>query len=315
MSLDSGSIPSKDLTLNFKRSLFFDGDLTRIESDGPEWFDRANDFRPHHHVGVWEGKTCRIFRGFEGFPIGEIYDFPFDQTEPSLFAIRMTFRTLSPLWTNFDLDKHELLPTAQLVDGRRCVALETPQAVLQTLVAANKQPTKYTYWICPAQEFAVVRATRTQAHLAQPLEEYLVTYSEDPQSGWYPSRWQHSVGTGADVEQVAEATVTQHQFNLPLAKETFEFKFPKDTYVRVSGTNELYIAQRGDAKRSVTREELLRGAAYEQLISTESGIAALPGAPPSRNFWRWISLAALVLLCTPTIALILWRRLTQRMAH
>lgn len=281
-------VPATDSTFEYKCSLAFDGELMRYECDGPVWFDITNKFEPHLHVDVWDGKAGKVFHRSPGRPTGQIYDLSMELTQPSLWAPRTCFRMLHPQWANLEIDKFVLLPSTEMIDGRECLILETAPVHLTGKTGTGLARWKSRYAVSRDQDYGLVLFTLTSADYREPVQEYTVEYTSDAKHGWIPTRWKRVEGPKAEPREIVEAKVTGYEFNMAIPPETFTYSFPKNTYVRDDRKDELYIARGGDEKRIVTREELMRGATYEELLTTESGAAHSRTRSKSTIDWtRW----------------------------
>jgi len=287
MTPSADPVPAEDLTLSYTSSLKFDGEMMRYECDGPVWFDRKDSFRPHHHVNVWDGKIGKLLHGFEGLPMGVIQKHAEDLTQPSLWAIRTYFRMLHPQWASLEIDKFVLLPVTELVNGQECLVIETAPNQLDKKTGLGKRPWKHRYYISRDQGLGVVLYTLTSDDYREPAQEFSVEYMRDEKHGWFPMKWRRVDGLSSEPNEIVEAIVTEYEFNRPIAREVFNYSFPKNTHVRVEETSERYIDRGAGVKREITMDELVRGATYEDLLGTDSGQATRRSAGDSRRTMRW----------------------------
>jgi hypothetical protein len=71
--------------------------------------------------------------------------------------------------------------------------------------------------------------------------------------------------------------ITKREINVDIPRSEFQIDFPVGTKVhdrRMGAAPPWYIVRAGGVKREITDAEMRRGATYDELISTESGMAA-----------------------------------------
>jgi hypothetical protein len=307
MGASGDPVPASDSKFEFKCSLVFDGEMMRYECDGPVWFDRTNKFESTSHLNVWDGKSGKVFLGFPGRPTGQVHDLAMELTQPSLWAPRSAFRALNPQWFSLEIDKLVLLPMTETIGGHECLILETAPRDLTGKTGTGLAPWKRRFAVSRDQDFGLIHYTMTSEQYPEPVQEYSVEYSLDSLAGWVPTRWKRVEGPRAEPREIVEAVVSGSEFNRPVPPETFVYSFPKNTYVRDDRNDGLYIALGGDEKRAVTREELLRGAKYEELLITESGTAHSRADRKAPRHWARWGIGAAVVAVT-VVMLLCWRR-------
>jgi len=104
-------------------------------------------------------------------------------------------------------------------------------------------------------------------------------YEEHEDIGWAPQGWKYIIATvDGNVRMQVDARITKYEFNTDIPNSTFEFEFPVGTAVNDGRTGGRHIVREDDEIREVTRDELARGATYEDLLESESGQALLGNA-------------------------------------
>jgi hypothetical protein len=103
------------------------------------------------------------------------------------------------------------------------------------------------------------------------------------------------------------ATVQECAINVPFAETEFQLEFPAGTWVYDTHRGEMYIASASGQKRIITKEELRRGATYEELLVTESGRAALREMPPRAPARRATIVIVNVVVVLSVLAFLLFK--------
>lgn len=275
--------PTDDTTLTLSHTLVFDGSLIRHECRGPTFDPRAHSFRDEHFVSVWNGMESKVFRGGHEVPWGQVHDFSWEPAQPELRAFQYAFRMHDPQWFTLEPSEHVIADRKAVINGVRCIRLETAPAVLAKLSQNGGRAWKASYWSSPDRGYAVVKYTLTWQDLTN--ADTTIRYRHDPEHGWYPVRWTQVMESHREPVRIDDATVTSYALNVPIDAGEFEFTFPDGTVVTDSRSQEHYLA-RAVGKRMITPAELERGATYQSLLETEEGMAGrtVPVARRSRLF-------------------------------
>jgi hypothetical protein len=125
-----------------------------------------------------------------------------------------------------------------------------------------------------------------------------VSYERDATHGWVPSGWESvwvNPESGALVES-SSCKVTKYTVNEPIPQDEFDIVFPPGTIVHDDAAAQTYLVRDRNVKRVITPGE--RGATYEEILATESGMAGRVG----RSITPWV-LCAIALPIALLIAL------------
>ena len=180
----------------------------------------------------------------------------------------MHYRALDPKFSNIEGDL-TLTDGSGVVDGRRC------------LIVVDRGQAKTEYWVDPQRDYSIVRIRRYGTFRPDKcLEENEISYKSDARFGWTPAGWR-GYAVDADSGQPADKwdyTLISYAINPRVDPSEFRYQFPPGTWVVDRRTKSLvqYIVREGGKKRMITDAE--SGAAYEDLLRTESG-----GAVPRKT--------------------------------
>ncbi len=271
--VNAAAIPPEDMTHTYHNLFEFDGGKYRFERSGPTWNAGEAKYSSTQHVGVWDGRQGIVLRHDMGFPHGELYGRGWDLTQPPLRPLVMSLRPLHPQWSQIDISELVVAERREIIGGVECIAVETSPDALARMEANGRRPWKRTYWMSPQQEFVIVRSTLSLPTLPRPAEDLSITYTLDEQVGWHPSKWKFvEGGSGERPSTIIDATVTRFALNTPPAATRFQFSFPIGAWVRDTRVDDdSFIVREGGGKRPVTKQELLRGSTYRDLLNSETG--------------------------------------------
>jgi hypothetical protein len=154
-------------------------------------------------------------------------------------------------------------------------------------------------WLDPARDFVVVRCNENFDVLGvRTVNELDISYTQSPPNEWVPLGWTTVFRDNyGNAEQYSRSIVTEASLNQAAAGRQFQADFPAATWVWDERTNVRYIVGGEGKTRSVTDDELRRGATYEELLRTKSGRAGLTSAAWRRlsSVWGlWIAIAAVL---------------------
>jgi hypothetical protein len=278
-------MPPDDLSLASRRTFSLNGAMMRYTREGQQWDPFGSQVLTTSYVATCDGEVAKKLFGNSPFidRDGSTAPIPFagfiEKTPRSadwnnceeLLPILLTARPCSVELGGRDLHGFRVSPRVATIDGHDYVMLiQEPKPKLRRLE---------TFWLDSRREFIVVRALRSQTGLNRTFD---ISYDQDPSGAWLPTGWKSvsaGPGTGRIMEQVV-VRIANRDINIKIPRSEFQIDFPVGAMVRDSrpaAAPAWYIVQAGGVKREITQAELRRGATYDQLISTESGMAAQEG--------------------------------------
>jgi hypothetical protein len=298
--------PSEDVThKDTHSSLLLSGRLVRYMTDAPEWKRRDARFAPRTYTGAYNGKTnIRYYSeladgsataddtshrlgvmssGERNNIIRALYLFPF----------RLHYRALDPEIGLLRAGEWRVADAGVLA-GRECLVLRKKNETLGAV----------TCWVDPKSEYCILRYETYYPNGKVDLRVD-IRYQADASHGSVPSHWvAYRFGTQGQLHESCTGQLTKHEFNPQLSDEAFELPFPEGTEVTDEMTKTSFIVRKNRVKRLVLNEERVRGATYEQLATTETGMAALP----PRSKWYLVLWINLAIVAVGSLCLIIRRR-------
>jgi hypothetical protein len=300
-------LPAADVTFDRSATLVLSGHLLRYSREGPVWDDFLGELVNRSHVSTFDGENSRSFYSDDEMVPRRFKPVGFDNNEARnlqsnyymLAPVLLTFRAGSSDVGGRDFGALTLSSKTATVDGRPCA-----------IVARDDKKANLVeeFWVDTHRDYLIVRVERSLPGKVTSLE---VSYQNDTTHGWVPSAWKWSA-TGPQSGRVFEqatATVTHYEINADIPQEEFRFDFPPGTVVRDMRREKDYIQLQGDDKRIITREEIARGATYEEFLRTESGKAGLLRRP---FFSTRTLLGAAVVLAIAIVVVIATKAWRQR---
>jgi hypothetical protein len=304
--------PPEDTTVEMSRTLLLQGDRIKISEEGLGWATSVERFLPTKFVGVYDGKDSKSYYSVDPsgeFPFGTIFkDYKSGERPIGInyvFPFLMFYKPLryGPFGRDgpFQRASCRLVSDRALIDNKRCLLVEQ---IVKNIVGLQKS----WVWVDPEQDFAVLRFIiltgddKTDTRLD-------IWYQAGQRGVIYPKGWSLSVyDQKNELREYDKATVARCVVNESIQDEDFQLTFPPGTLVGDDKNNRRYIVREGGEKRIITPEEDERGATYQQLLDSESGMAGLSQGASSRPYWRWI--AASGFACTLLILVLV--KLRQR---
>jgi hypothetical protein len=202
-----------------------------------------------------------------------------DHIEPLIIH----YRILEPTLSAIERDSLSVSDASAVLRGASCVVVRQSQA---------SGGLQWQLWLDPQHGYAVARYA-LQVN-GKPVGECDIAYDKDADAPeLWPTSWQATAYVGGQVYEGITAKVTSHAINPVVAQDEFTYEFPVNTKVNehISGQEVVtYVVRPGGQRRMVTDGEQLAGATYQELVSTESGMAG----QKSRVSWRVVSLLVLV---------------------
>jgi len=250
----------------------------------------------------------RYPRGFIG---GEKVN-PDDVNDADLLPLLMTYRPFHPTMGRFKqgvfLREFTIVPEKGIVNGRPCILLREkdsqhgPKLEIASL------------WLDPSREYVIMRyslAVRNKIVLQFDFERYV-----DQDGEWVPTGWkQVAMRQNGSLFYSETCKAHEHLTNVSINKGEFGLDFPLGTWVidrRSSsspGAATEYIIRDDGKHRPITDSD--RGATYEQLLTTEPGMALRASRTwGTGRVWLFAALLLVGILLTGMI----WRRISLRRA-
>lgn len=303
-------VPEKDITLEYKRIMTFRDGLVRYKSDGPVWDRDQKQFVEDSQDYAWNGESGIRLDADELKPYAFVYGANQQLTQNEVRPIQFAFRMLHPDWYVFKPEEYEIGNPSATIRGLHCLVVETARRLVQQKVARGRRPLKAVFWVCPERDFSVVRYAAVDEAIGSPTLEFEIDHTLDAESGaWIPSRWTITTYGKEGPLEIETSTVEHYAINPQTLDEVFQLELPANTMVSDLRTGEDYIQRANGEKRIITREELVRGATYEDLVGSATGNAGLRRS----NERGWFSLLlsyiwAVGLLLVVTAAVVAIRR-------
>jgi hypothetical protein len=116
----------------------------------------------------------------------------------------------------------------------------------------------------------------------------------------------------SELRQAYRIGITDLKINESIPIERFDIPFPPGTWVRDTRSNTQYITLEGGGERVITADELLRGATYSQIVSSEPGKAGLP--PWYSGVRTWVLRVNVLLALLFVVLIVLRYRRARRTA-
>lgn len=232
-----------------------------------------------------------------GHPSGIVYGVNrYNDIENLVFRpLILTYRPAGSDSTQVDLKSVDIVSEAADVDGHACTYLtDAPSTSASTLSRS--------FWLDKSQGYVLVRyASKSNG---RPYSQLDVSYSNDTRWGPIPAEWNVTFFlTDGTVANSVKATRTGYEINADLQEDTFRISFPPGAVVDDRRRDVRYLVQPSGQERIITSDEARRGASYEELMRTESGMAG------RRDNSGWVvCLVALLLGIAIMIALVRWGR-------
>ncbi len=300
-------LPSSDVTHELRLTLSFDGGAMHYTVDGPSWVIDEEIFLPRYYVSAFDGVASKAFYGESPgrtYPIGFVNSNNKSNQDANNYhiqAILITYRPLHDAMIGLRPEEWTLAGTKGVVKDRPCLIVEKASG-----------PQRESYWVDPERDFSVLRFLRTIAGSVQFRLD--VSYEHDGSHGWVPSAWNAVMlypETGRLYES-AVVRVTDYHINCPIELKDLQLIFPPNTLVEDYREDTGYIVREDMRKRFITLDERARGATYDQLLGTESGMAGLPETSWLRS-WKVLTVGLVLLACI--VGAVLRRTRVGRQPH
>ncbi|MCX7428933.1 MAG: hypothetical protein NTW96_25310 [Planctomycetia bacterium] len=295
-------LPATDVSVECTRTVIFNGTMLRMDCEGSYWNPIRAEIAQDPIVNTFDGevgKNLFDYRKSTGEILGAI-----DKEARNLQCRSPVFLVLALAYRPCDLDmgglnlkKYTVSPNMDTIDDRTCVVLSpnppSPHGEGRTL------------WLDPHRDLLVVRLQTAMRDKAR-VTTYDISYQKDPSHGWVPSEWKWiATGGGRRLFEQGAARMKGYSINTDIPRSEFQLDFPVGTYVTDFRSMKRYIARPAGEPRTVTKEELRRGAQYEDLLSTESGMAR---SEPTDSGGARLTLLLLSMVIIVTCVIALWVR-------
>lgn len=283
-------LPAKDIEFERTVKVSFSGDMMRYSREGAVWEDSLGELINRTYISTFDGETSRRFYSDDDTVPRRFVPVGFDNAvarnlESNYYMmapVLLSFRGCIPDMGGREFEAFHVSPKTAQADGSQCLILARED---------DKIHLSEEFWVDARRDFVIVLIERTLPGKVTSLQ---VTYQDDKTHGWVPSTWKWiatAPQSGRIFEQ-AVATVTQYEINTEIPRAEFGLTFPAGTIVRDRRRNEDYVQRDGNEKRRITQGEIARGATYDELLRTESGMARYS---PSRHVLIWGGLVGIIL--------------------
>lgn len=263
-------LPDQDLDLSKDTRFMVSGSKMRYEYKGTQYNPSRKEVHTKQYISVANGKISKNFHiHFDGnladYPMSGFiaktashWDIGNREIVPFIFFCRPLDRSLGGV----AIEDYSIGKATAEIGGHTCVEL-SPNSV--------KGPYRMVFWVAPSAEFNCLRITYGRKDLA-PMCVWEIKYGQSQNGFLIPTSWE-LIEEGGNLRRIfrqIKARVGSIDFSKEIDENQFDFEFPPDTAVVDSRTNERFISRADGEKRVVTKAELLRGAKYNDLISSES---------------------------------------------
>ncbi len=261
MSDDQGRrFPDRETVVEKRYLLMLDGEKTRQESWGKQWFINDYTLKDQHEIWTSDGNVSMGLT--TGEIVGKVPAGVIAKTAAWLRAGGVMMEVLRPV--------HSILGrTPERRRGRTVMPRPEPLNGVDCLVLRGAWGTggERRYWLAPSRDFAMVRRA---GYAGERLKYQVdVDYRPDSTHGWVVSGWKSmslNPKTGA-VEIAARAAVTRVTLNEPIDAGMFVLSFPPGTKVTDERAGELYLVGEKNEKILLARRP------------------PKPGPPAARRTW------------------------------
>ena len=215
----------------------------------------------------------------------------------SLIPILLWCRPLNPGCAGIDPSTTRALPQRVKMSGRECIVLTRARGRVtdRWLVDSANEHNILKYEVLHGD------VANCQIDISYKLDDTGLSVP----SGW-KILWNISGGMARSSTLVNVTTWVGLEVFSP---SDFELVFPYGTMVHDLNTDTKYLVVDGGKQRNVTRDEWRRGATYQQMLSTKSGLAK---TTRPTNWRMWITSAAAAVLAASLIFLVVDRVRTFR---
>lgn len=285
-------LPVRDVTFHSSGSMSLSGRMLRYVRAGSYWDAHLGELRERTYIAVFDGETAQSHHTdnsarkqafpLVGFIKKEILH-P-ERGNDALLPTLMTFRPCDPNTGGIDLTQYRISSSSGTIEGTPCVILE------EKAPSGNRRD----FWLDPRRDFIVRRMVRTYG-AAYPDATLDISYRQDSSSGWTPSGWRLVTQGGAPaVREQRLAKVTRTAINEEVPQSAFHIDFPPGTIVRNLKTGDNQLVKEDGESRAITKQEIARGAKYEEYLKTDSGTAGLNHTTASRLPRQALILATII---------------------
>ena len=237
-------IPAEDIVHVYNGSLLFDGDKLRFKADQPIWSGVEKRYFAPSRDQAWNGKvgTALSLNQQNGKTAWQGSMYPDAGMVRADIRVRsfMNYYRPSTRQMSLPLERYVTVGSRKTADGRECVVLSGGRSI---------NAVRDEVWIDLARGGTVERMV-SSLHRAV-LGQTEVTYTEDADHGWIISGWQRTqYGVDGVLKETITATVLEAKFNMPLAPDEFELKFPPGTSIidATSGKPVRYVVPQDSAE-------------------------------------------------------------------
>lgn len=206
---------------------------------------------------------------------------------PQTVFMMYTFRPFSheaSIFRQFR-DRYQVMEGTADIAGHSCIGVEEVRPARESGVTS--------FWVDDDGTYALRRLIRSFSGV--PFQQIDVLESGVDSMAWVPRKWRvTALKQDGSVETILESTVTTMRLNQPLGSETFELGFPAGTWVNDADEDLTYIIRPDGTRRIVTREDLLSGARYQELYTSETGTDSRGRRAPGP--WSFVVFGGVVVL-------------------
>lgn len=285
---DGNPFPPEDTTTEIHLVMHVDGTKWRMDMRGPWWNHRAEAVVEQQFVELFDGQDYLTYFGIseatnDAYPLvfvnpgGEVKfsKESFGQSSTS-FVLLLNFRNSLDRFLGVNADEWRMGTLRAVIDGNECFVVEDVKAIPGIGEAFHR------CWVDPQRGYRVLRREIGFGDFVGSRVD--IRYREDPEFGWIPESWELVTHAQTDagetkVEESSEFIVDNIEFNVLIDPDVFRFQYTEgDRVVDYTEGEERreYLVRSDGSRRAITQGELARGATYEQIRSTESGLAAAP---------------------------------------
>jgi hypothetical protein len=285
------------LTLDFEKSLMFDGKRMRYVAEGPfHAVSDARDLSPRQLISVFDGEESKVYwpprtTHGNGFILSQKSNR--ESRHVSAKPVLFTYRPVDKSMGGFTAEDYSVGSSTAVVGEHFCIVLETAPTERRDKVVS--------LCVDPDSDFVIRRHTISNA--GQVVQQTDVSYSFEAANGWVPSTWKTTWFSDGRIVDSTVCTLTRHFFNMPSNIKSFRVTFAPGTLVADERSRIDYIVRADGSRRIILPGE--EALSYDELLNTVSGRAGVGRAP---NWWAWL----LVLVCGSSVLVWSVRKLLRR---
>ncbi|MFQ3652278.1 MAG: hypothetical protein SNJ75_18335 [Gemmataceae bacterium] len=243
--------PPEDTTFNVSYDFKLEGNKTRLEWHGWQWYTSEGRFNKTRWLTVYDGREtreCHLEReGEQRWPEGIVTEkFKFSSaSQVFMLPVCLFFRPVSSEFKPLNIASYRPVGNAR-IRNYECAALQNDLGLSSTRI-----------WIDPKRDSLVVRrSSYSQGKLALQID---IGYGEDAKWGWVPVSWTvTSMRRDGVVSELLRVKVDLLNINDLADKTDFELVFPPGSIVNDTTNNSKWIVNDSGTKWIIPPRSILQ---------------------------------------------------------